>query len=171
MPLWKYLVLIGGIAGITGFFLPLINFEGKLSGSISAYQVIKGIDDVANFIDGAKPIIATDADAHKFTTRVNKDLAEYRNLVIALYAPAALLALFGAFAGVRRKLGRIGGLFVILLGAANALIWFLLFQVSVEAQDSSASLGIGLHMLAIAGAFALTGGIGALVLPDHGDEY
>lgn len=171
MPLWKYLVLIGGIAGITGFFLPFINFEGKLSGSISAYQIVRGIDDVTNFIDGAKPLVAADADAYKFTTRVNKDLAEYRNLIVVLYAPAAVLALFGALAGVRRKLGRFGGLIAILLGAVNAVLWFLFFQVSVEATDISASLGIGLHMLALAGAFAITGGIGAFLLPDHGDEY
>jgi len=171
MPLWKYLVLIGGIAGIAGFFLPFINFEGKLTGSISAYQIVRGIDDVTDFIEGSKPLVAANPDAQQVTTKVNKQLVDGRSLLIKVFAPAVALALFGVIIGLRRKLGRLGGLIAILLGAANGLVWFLLFQVSVESHDTSATIGIGIHILALAGAFAITGGIGALLLPDHGDDY
>ena len=50
MKAWKYLVLVGGILGVAGFFLPFVTFrssDGELSGAVSAYQIVRGFDDFA----------------------------------------------------------------------------------------------------------------------------
>jgi len=172
---WKYLVLLGGIAGIAGFFLPLINFsssDGGIEGSVSAYQIVRGIDDVGELVEGTKPIVAASPDAQRFVTTFNEQLGRYRGVLVGLYVPAALLALLGALAGIRRKLGRIAALLAIALGLANAGIWILFYQVSLDATATAgtASLGIGVHMLLAAGIAALLAGLGALVSPDRGDD-
>ena len=78
----------------------------------------------------------------------------------------------GAFAGARRRMGRIAGIFALLIGVANAGIWVLLFQVSSEAslQEGTASMGVGLHMLLVAGVAGVIAGLGAVLTPDRGAE-
>ena len=174
MKAWKYLVLIGGIAGVTGFFLPLINFQssdGRIEGTVSAYQIVGGIDDVNELIEGTKPIVAASPEAQRYVKMFNDELARYRGVLVGLYVPAALLALLGALAGMRRKLGRIAALLAIALGLANAGIWLLFYQVSQDASaaEGSASIGIGVYMLLAAGIAGTVAGLGALVSPDRGD--
>jgi hypothetical protein len=174
MKAWKYLILIGGIAGIAGFFLPFITFkstDGQITGSISAYRIVSGIDDVTQLLDSTKPITMANSEVKGFVTMFNRDLATYRGALVAFFAPAAALALFGAIAGLRGVLGRIGGLVALVLGLANAGVWYLFYQVSHETTEKTASMGIGLHMLLVAGAAGCLGGLGALLSPDRGDYY
>ena len=176
MKAWKYLVLIGGIAGVAGFFLAFINFrttDGRLEGSVSAYQIVRGIDDVSELVEGAKPIVEANPEVQQFVKTFNDELGTYRGALVGFYVPAAALALLGAFAGARRKLGRIAGLVAIALGIANAGIWVLFYQVSEQASvasEGTASMGVGLHMLLVAGIAGLLAGLGALFAPDRGDE-
>ncbi|HEY5920675.1 MAG TPA: hypothetical protein VIV11_03350 [Kofleriaceae bacterium] len=171
MKAWKYLVLIGGIAGVAGFFLPFITFQstdGQLAGSFSAYQVVRGIDDAGALIDTAKPITATHADAQRIVTTINTELARYRGALIACFVPAVVLAVLGALVGARRKMGRIAGILAMLVGLVNAGVWLVFFQISTEQPDLTAGMGAGLHMLLVAGALGCIAGLGALLAPDRG---
>lgn len=169
---WKYLVLLGGIAGVAGFFLPFIAFEstdGMFTGSISAYRLVSGIDDVTQVIESSGPLVAaTNADVQAFVKTVNNDLAEYRAGLVAFFLPAVLLALLGALAGARRRMGRLAGLFAIVFGLANAGVWTLFSSVHADEPDKTVSLGLGLHLLLAAGVLGMLAGLGALVLPDRG---
>jgi hypothetical protein len=171
---WKYLVLLGGIAGVAGFFLPFIWFQsadGRFEGTVSAYQIVRGIDDVTDLVEGAKPIVAASPEAQQFVKTFNVELARYRGALVAFYLPAALLALVGALCGARRKMGRLAGLFALALGLANASIWVLFHQVSHDAKVASqgvANMGFGLHMLLAAGIAGILAGLGALLAPDRG---
>ena len=171
---WKYLVLLGGIAGVAGFFLPFVAFESTdrmFTGSISAYRIVSGIDDVAQVIESSGPLVATtNADVQAFVKTINDDLAEYRAGLIGFFIPAVLLALLGALAGARRRMGRLAGLLAIVFGLANAGVWVLFSSVHAEQPDKTVSLGLGLHMLLAAGVLGVLAGIGALLLPDRGQD-
>ncbi len=172
MKAWKYLVLIGGIAGIAGFFLAFITFkspDGQIEGSVSAYQIVRGIDAVDELIDTTKPMTATNADAQRVVTTINAELERYRGALIAVYAPALALAVLGALVGARRRMGRIAGLLAIVIGLANAGVWLLFYQVSTEQHDVDAAIGFGVHALLVAGVLGVVAGLGALFVPDRGD--
>lgn len=168
---WKYVVLLGGIAGVVAFFLPFITFDsrdGMITGGVSAYQIVSGIDSITEVMSGAAPLLATHEDVQAFAKVFNEDLREYRVAMVAFYAPAALLALVGALAGARRRMGRIAGLSALVLGAANAAIWMLFSQVRADQPDETVGLGIGLHLLLAAGIAGILAGLGALLAPDRG---
>jgi hypothetical protein len=171
---WKYLVLLGGIVGVAGFFLAFITFrssDGRIEGSASAYQLVRGIDDVSELVEGASPVVNAHPEVQQFVKTLNVELGKYRGALVGFYVPAALLALLGAFAGMRRRMGRIAGIVAIAIGAANAAIWVLFFQVSSEAStpEGTAAMGIGLHVLLAAGVAGMLAGLGALLAPDRGD--
>jgi len=48
------------------------------------------------------------------------------------------------------------------LGLANAAVWALFYEVSMEHPDVTASMGTGLHLLLIAGVLGGLAGLGAL---------
>ena len=172
MKAWKYLVLIGGIAGIAGFFLPFITFkspDGDIEGSVSAYQIVRGIDAVDELVDTAKPMTISSAEAQRVVSTINTELERYRGALIAVYIPALALAVLGAIVGARRRMGRIAALLAIVVGLANAAVWLLFYQVSTEQHDVTAAIGLGVHALLLAGALAALAGLGALFAPDRGD--
>jgi hypothetical protein len=185
---WKYLVLIGGIIGIAGFFLPFVEFHNAqttIAGdtvqlkpiAISGYQVVRGIDDIHDLIEATRPLTKqAEPEIQLVVAGFNAQLAEYRGLMIAFYVPALLLALLGALAGMRRQMGRLAGLCAIAFGAGNALVWLVFDQISRELATKSAAtgttakalMGLGLHALLVAGVLAVMAGLGALLLPDRG---
>lgn len=169
MRAWKYLVLIGGIAGIAGFFLPLLAFRSEqVTLSVSAYQIVSGIDDVRRLVEEAKPMAAASADARQQLEAISAELERYRGVLVAVFAPAVALALLGALCGARHKMGRLAGLIAIALGLVNAGIWLVFFQVVMDEPDVRVNLGFGLHLVLIAGALGTLAGLGALVAPDRG---
>lgn len=188
MRAWKYLVLIGGIIGIAGFFLPFVELheaQTKISGdtvklkpiALSGYQVVRGIDDIHDLIASTRPLTKqAEPEIQVVIAGFNAQLAQYRGLMIAFYVPALLLALLGALAGMRRRMGRLAGLCAIAFGAGNALVWLVFDQISRDLATKSAAtgttaktmMGLGLHALLLAGVFALLAGVGALILPDRG---
>ncbi len=178
MRAWKYLVLIGGIAGVAGFFLPFVELhssQANVDVTVSAYQIVRGIDDICDLIAGAKPLaMQADPEVQRTIGEVNHKLAEYRGVMVAFYVPAALLALVGALAGLRRRMGRLAGLCAIVFGAGNGVVWMLFDHVSREAAAKGAAtgttavMGWGLHALLVAGIFGVLAGLGALVVPDRG---
>jgi len=166
--LWKILVLLAGLAGITGFFLPFVKYkspDGSVTGTISAYQIVSGITDPNDIVDGDLPKL----DQTQVTVLVkqfNEGLAEFKTAMLAFFTPALLLALVGGLAVARGRMGRLAGIFALLLGLANAGVFFLFYSVAKDSGQTDATLGLGLTMLLVAGIGGALGGLGALFSPD-----
>jgi hypothetical protein len=126
----KFIVLVGGILGILAFFLPLVSVQrGDFTGKVSAFQVVKGLDKVAVDVDAADAHtsidVATKAEA-------KKDIGAMKGIVMAIFAPAALLALIGGLAVSRRRFGR---------GAATLCLLFGLIGLGIAAILEGAAEG------------------------------
>lgn len=171
---WKFLILVGGVIGVIGFFLPFASGHDERANvhlGVSAYQLVRGIDSVKEVIDDAKQAEhATRAADKDIARNLEEGMSAVRGFALLAYFPAALLAILGALAVVRGKLGRLGGLFAIMLGAASAGIWALLSAAASQQRGDATvlKLELGTHVLLVAGLLGLLGGIGALVSPDRG---
>ncbi len=167
MKFWKYIVLAGGVAGLVGFFLPFAKADNV---SLSAFSLLRAADVVeAGVAAEVKDAASTAEDKAKVSSSVREGLTGFRTVLLAFYAPAALLALIGAFTSVRGKIGRLGGLFALLFGGASAGIWALFHHIAQEPGET-ATPAIGLHLLLVAGLCGIVAGLGALVAPDRGPE-
>jgi hypothetical protein len=157
----KLIVLVGGILGILAFFLPLVSMqrEGR-STSVSAFQIMKGLDKVQVSVDDGvsqrQLDVATSASA-------KKDIGAMKGIVMAIFAPALLLALIGGIGVKRRKFGRVAGTFSFLLGLLGLGIAAIL-KGAAEGDG-----GIGLTLLLVTGVAGVVGGLVALVKPEKGD--
>src|ERR1700690_2729465 len=89
----KFIVLVGGILGILAFFLPLVSVtRGDFTGKVSAMQIIKGLDSVTVAVDTAEAHASMDVAT---SSEAKKDVGAMKGIVMAVFAPAALLALIG----------------------------------------------------------------------------
>jgi hypothetical protein len=155
----KFIVLVGGILGILAFFLPLVSVERQgAKASVSAYQIIKGLDQVEVAVDqGASQRqidVATSASA-------KKDIGAMKGIVMAIFAPALLLSLIGGAGAMRKRFGRVAGTFSLLLGLVGLGIGAIL-KSAAEGDG-----GIGLTLLLVTGVAGVVGGIAALVKPER----
>lgn len=159
----KFLVLLGGIVGLLGFFLPFVkaDIEGKNLG-ISAFQVIGGIDIAEEALEDAD---APTAEAEAMTADIENMLSDVKTFLYAVYAPALLFTLFGVLGVARRRFGRGLGSLSLLLGLLTLGVWALLFAA---AGETDASLGLGAQLLLVTGLGGTVGGLVALVKPDRG---
>ena len=159
----KFVVLVGGILGILAFFLPMVSVtrEGKTV-TVSALQVMKGLDSVSTELD--KDEMSTKAAAYGETASLNKakdGVSGIKGIVMAIFAPALLLALIGAAGVARKRFGRVAGTFALLFGLVGLGIGAIL--KSAAEGDS----GIGLTFLLITGLAGIVGGIMTLVKPER----
>ncbi len=167
MKFWKYIVLAGGVAGLVGFFLPFATADNL---SLSAFSLLRAADEVEAGVKAeVKDVARTAEEKAKVSSSVSEGFTKFRTLMLLFYAPAAALALIGAFTSVRGRFGRLGGFFALLFGGASAGIWALFHHIAGEPGET-ATLGIGLHMLLVAGLCGIVAGLGALVTPDRGPE-
>jgi hypothetical protein len=169
---WKYVILIGGLAGILGFFLPfarVTHAELTSQPTFSGYALVKGISK-ADFKAETEQLHASKADAEHIADELEHGLKEVAALVLVAYAPAAVLALLGVFGVVLRRYQRLAGLFGLLAGAASAGVWAILSAAAGKSHDqgASVSLAIGTHLLLVAGLCGIVAGLGALFAPDRG---
>jgi hypothetical protein len=171
MAAWKFLILLAGIVGLVGFFLPFARGTSeqiKFDTSFTAYRLVRGID-VKEMKAEIESVGATHADAERAAQEIDEGLAAVRGLLVVVYAPAALLALLGAIAVASGRIGRLGGVFALVLGLASAGIWALLFGASHDEHTARVVLATGAHALLVAGLIAILGGGGALFAPDRGE--
>ncbi|MDQ3335858.1 MAG: hypothetical protein M4D80_11880 [Myxococcota bacterium] len=159
----KFVVLVGGILGILAFFLPMVSVtrEGKTV-TVSALQVMKGLDTVSSELD--KDEVSMKAASYGETASLNeaKDgVSGIKGIVMAIFAPALLLALIGGAGVARKRFGRVAGTFALLFGLVGLGIGAVL--KSAAEGDS----GIGLTVLLITGLAGIVGGIMTLVKPER----
>jgi hypothetical protein len=171
MRLWKVLVLLAGVAGIIGFFTPLIEYrstDGKITGDASAFQMARGVDNAADVFAQGEQLGLSREDAQRIAKVFRDGLNAYRGVAIAFFAPAGLLTLLGVVLLLRDRMGRFSGLIALILGGACCAVFALFWQADQNSRDASAALGLGVYLLLGAGLGAVLAGLGALVAPDHG---
>jgi hypothetical protein len=156
----KFIVLVGGILGILAFFLPLVSVQRTdFTGTVSAFQLVKGLDTAQGAIDHASVQTPDELEARD---SAKSGVGALKGIVIAIFVPAFLLAAIGALGVKRKKFGRVAGTFSLLLGAVGLGIAVLL--KSAAEGDS----GIGMTLLLVTGIAGVAGGLFALVKPDRG---
>jgi hypothetical protein len=173
MKTWKFLILVGGIAGIVGFFQPFVRGhveQADVTISFSAYQLVRGLDvkELVHEVEQVGKAGRTRVDAERVAKDLEEGTPKLGGAIVLVYSPALLLALLGVFAVARGRLGRLGGFVSVLLGAISAAVWGLLYMASHEAKEATITLGLGAHLLLVAGIAGIIAGLGALVSPDRG---
>ena len=155
----KFIVLVGGILGILAFFLPLVSVERQgAKASVSAYQVIKGLDQVEVAVDQGA---ARGAYGVETSASAKKDIGAMKGIVMAVFAPALLLSLIGAAGVARKRFGRVAGTFSLLLGLVGLGIGAIL-KSAAEGDG-----GVGLTLLILTGVAGVVGGIATLIKPER----
>jgi hypothetical protein len=154
----KFIVLVGGILGILAFFLPLVSVERQgHKQSVSAYQVVKGLDQAQTAVDEGVQQSAFDADVG---ASAKKNIGALKGIVLGVFAPAVWLTLIGALGVARKRFGRVAGTFSFLLGLLGLGIGAIL-KAAAEGDG-----GIGLTLLLITGFAGVVGGLAALIKPE-----
>ncbi|MBA3818291.1 MAG: hypothetical protein H0X17_05325, partial [Deltaproteobacteria bacterium] len=161
----KFIVLAGGILGILAFFLPMVSVErdGKRV-TASAFQVVKGLDAVTTEVDRAEVRTAAasyGAPERAARSEAKSDLGAIKGIVVAIFAPALLLAVISGLGVRRQQFGRVAGTLSLLLGAVGLGIGVIL---KGAAEGDS---GIGLTVLLLTGLAGVVGGILALARPER----
>ena len=169
MKIWKILILVTGLAGIAGFFLPIVNYGGE--SSLSSFDIVRGgeasASSAANVIDKAKNVGTTFEATKGMTETAAKNVAEtglaaLKGIIIGFFVPALILSIMGGVGIARGKFERLGGIFALILGIVSAAIWGVFFL----GASGDGSVGLGLHMLLVAGLGGILGGIGTIAKPD-----
>ncbi len=157
----KFIVLVGGILGILAFFLPMVTVNrADFSGSVSAFQIVKGLDAVS-VAAGSRDVSVALADAGADAKSAKEALDGMKGIVMAIFAPALMLVLIGGLGVFRKKFGRVAGTFSLLFGLVGLGIGALL---KGAAEGDS---GIGLTLLLITGVAGVVGGLIALAKPER----
>jgi hypothetical protein len=173
----KLIVLAGGILGILAFFLPLVSVQrDNFHGTVSAFQLIKGLDTASDAVDKADAQVDSRVDtqvnvasfggedvaaSHAAAGEVKKDLGALKAIVLAIFAPALLLALIGALGVKRKRFGRGAGALSLVLG----LVGLGIAMILKSAAEGDA--GIGLTLLLVTGVSGVVGGMLALIKPQR----
>ncbi len=170
MSVWKYVVLLGGILGIAGFFAPFMEYkapDGSLTGA-SAYAIARGEVDVSPLMKKAQELgLVTPTEAQRATKLLQQGVYAYRGGMIIAFVPAALIFLIGLFSFSRKKMGRLAGLVSIIMGVACVGVWIFFFRADPPSQQTIGQLGLGIYALFVCGLLGVLGGLGSLVFPDR----
>jgi len=159
----KFIVLVGGILGILAFFLPMVSVERQGARvSVSAFQVVKGLDQVSAKVGDEEVRInaAAYGDAGS-VAEAQSGVEKIKGIILAFFAPALLLAVIGGLGVMRKQFGRVAGTFSLLLGIAGLGVGVLL----KSAAEGDA--GAGLTVLLLTGVAGVVGGLIALAKPER----
>lgn len=159
----KFIVLAGGILGILAFFLPMVTLHrADFTGSASAFQLIKGLDAASSAVNSDEVRVA--AMSSETVSQAKEGLDAMKGIVAAIFVPAILLAIMGAFGVKRRSFGRVAGGFSLLLGLIGLGI------ASLLKSAAGADAGIGLTLLLLTGVAGTVGGLITLVKPERAQQ-
>ena len=154
MRLAHKLVIIGGLVGVLGFFLPL--FDVGYMGAEVKISSLKLVREGEATLD-----ISTEKERENF---------DIFKIVIFVGFGGALLLLLMALFGARR-FGRGLGLLSLLFGLCALGTWLLLHLAFNEAikEDGQDFRGLGVWALLAAGGGGVLGGLFALIAPERRD--
>ncbi len=175
MKIWKIMILVCGLAGLAGFFLPMAKVADAAGGttSFSALDIMRGgTGNAATMVDKAKDVGKEYAVSKDLTMKADAHLSQgimaLKGIIAGFFLPSLLLVVLGLAGVVRGRFGRVGAIGAIVFGLVSAAIWGVFFLGS--SSDAGYSLGLGLHMLLVAGLGGVLGGIGNFIKPD-GDRW
>ncbi|HEY4058898.1 MAG TPA: hypothetical protein VGM39_19925 [Kofleriaceae bacterium] len=158
----KFIALAGGILGILAFFLPLANVHrGDYSATVSAFQLVKGVDSLA-VQAGHDMKVAVDTASLEGAAQAKNALDGMKGIVLGLFIPGFLLAAIGGIALMRNKFERVAATFSFLFGLVTLGLGVLL-RGAAEGDG-----GIALTLLVVTGLAGAVAGIIGLVKPDRG---
>jgi len=170
----RLLLVLAAIAGIAGLVLPLGAYkspDGKIATRSSALRIIaEQPPDPTPLAKGAQDLGLSKADADRLAHAVDQGTTAYRGVMIAVFVPAALLALLALVVLVRREMGRTAGALAIILGLLSlaAFVVLLLLVGDLDIKETAVTLkleatrGAGVYCLAAAGVLAAIGGTAAV---------
>ncbi|MEO8705227.1 MAG: hypothetical protein ABI867_34595 [Kofleriaceae bacterium] len=172
---WKYLMIIAGLIGLAGFFLPLVEVRhGPIVMGFSAKELSFGMSRTHALLDQEIPKFAerrlpADLRSGREDARLVADAS--RGAALA-FVPAVLMALLGAIGYAKKRFGRFLGLCAFVCGLASIGAWIgLRFAIRYALEEialkrTTVDLQLGAHALLAIGGLGLLAGIGALVQPD-----
>lgn len=161
------LVLIGGLLGLIGFFMPFVAMkQDGIAVTMSASQFVRGqiphvkADDTLqqNALESAEGRAAMKASVDEGSKAI-EHLEEIKTFIIVVYAVPGVLLLLGAIGLLRQRFGRAIGALCLVLGLGVLGIGALL-QSASEGQA-----GLGVTLLLPAGAAVALGSLIALIKP------
>lgn len=173
----RFIVLIAGIVGVLGMFQPLMEVgRGKLHLAVSAYELSFGLSRTHRVLDAKMPFLVEmkiPADIRSTRDDIKLVLDASKHAALA-YLPAVLLVLIGAYAVLRKKLGRALGGAALLVGLASiaahlGLRYGLAYGKEEEPllQRVQLDLALGAHVLLAVGIAAGIAGLASLLRPDR----
>jgi hypothetical protein len=171
MRLWKVLLVLAGVAGVIGFFTPLVDYrsnDGRITGDASAFQMARNADNIGDLSIPAQQLWLSPEDARRLARVLHEGLNVYRGGIIAFFAPAGLLMLLGVVSLLRDRMGRLSGFVALVLGAGCCAVFGRFWLADQASHDLHASLGLGLYLLLGAGLGGALAGLGSMIVPDRG---
>jgi hypothetical protein len=173
---WKYMMIVAGLIGFAGMFLPLVEVRhGPIVLGFSAKDLSFGMDRTHSLLDKEIPKFAerrlpADLRGAREDARL---VAEASRGAALAFVPAALMTLLGAIGYARRRFGRILGACAFLLGLSSIGAWIgLRFAIryaleEIALERTTVGLQLGAHTLLAIGGLGLLAGIGALAQPER----
>ncbi|CAN5913482.1 hypothetical protein BH11MYX3_BH11MYX3_40360 [soil metagenome] len=175
MKVAKHVLILLGLAGLVGVFMPLAELrKGPVGVTLSAKELSFGLEKTHGLLDRKLPSFAERRlpGVVRDTRDDVKLVADYLKWAVLVFAPCAVLALIGVIALKRGRLGRVlaGGSLVfgvIELGAWIGLHYAIDYAlVEADVKGMTIQLMPGAHMLLIGAAAGIGVGLACLIRPE-----
>ncbi|MCA9675273.1 MAG: hypothetical protein H6709_04950 [Kofleriaceae bacterium] len=175
----KFVILGAGLLGLLSFFLPLV--KGTINGetlSFSAGDVMKGVDLAQQGVKQVKDSVTDDIsevapDAKQSLKDLDDALDTIKGIVILFFAPSFFLFVIGGVGALRKKLGRLGGVGALLIGALGAAMSGFVIAVLSDpgVKEVGFGPGLALYLLMVGDVAAVVCGLLTLIKPDRGGKF
>lgn len=175
MKVAKHVLILLGLAGLVGVFMPLAELrKGPVGVTLTAKELSFGLEKTHGALDRKLPgflekRLPTDV---RDTRDDVKMVADYLKWAVAAFAPALLLVILGLVAVARQRLGRGLAAGTLLVGLIAFGTWiglhYAIAYALAEADVKGMTIGLmsGAHMLLIPAITGIGVGIAALVRPE-----
>jgi len=175
---WRYMLLAAMVAAVFGAFLPLIDIKyGRLTLGLTAMDLSFGMDKTRALAEKEIPKLPSVLNKRLQNTRSNQEdlklVLDASRWAALAFVPGVLLGVLGVVGLIRRRVGRVSGVFALLLGLGSIAAWLgLRFGLAYAEQEADlgkvvVSLQVGAHLLLVVGGIAVLAGLGALFQPDQ----
>lgn len=171
----KLLVFLAFVAGGVGFVLPFIAAaapEGTIEVSVSAMQLIQGVEGVQAAMAETVAGAADAAVAEKIGRSFGQMADQVRAFVAIVFAPTVLFLLIGLL-GLRR-FGRGLGAAALIVGGLTLAGWFIVTSAATEhsagASATQVGFGLGFTLVLVGGVLGIVGGLAGLIAPQQRAE-
>ena len=160
----KFAILVAGVLGLISFFLPALKGDGGGgSVSLSAMQIVKGVDEIATQVHDTAE--ATDnAEVKQVSSGVSEIANQIKGFILIMYAPFLVFLAIGGVGVAKKKLDRLGGTGALLFG----LVTSALSGLVVAAIGDKGGAGMGVYLALVAGLVGMVSGLLVLIKPDRG---